>query len=191
VTAHRTYDARPYAALGAGGLRARLRDLEHERSNDQQPTPEEQLTATARAIQADITEGRLVIHEQLRDPDGTLRALASDALTGQGVLLHGEGDLRYIEGRHADTRRASDSFDYIRRDVMRHAQRRAPAPTTRRPQPRPQPERSRQLPWYLTGRSRQSAPAAPTARRGALPPTPPPAGPSRSQPLTPSSATYG
>ncbi|MFE2426864.1 hypothetical protein ACFXJ5_08935 [Streptomyces sp. NPDC059373] len=72
------------------------------------------LFAHARALTADIASGRLVLHEQLRDPEGTLRAVGTYTDTGEGVLLHGEGHLRYLETRLADTDKALDAFAYVR-----------------------------------------------------------------------------
>ncbi|MDX6350380.1 MAG: hypothetical protein QOF84_5170 [Streptomyces sp.] len=68
----------------------------------------------ARALTADIASGRLVLHEQLRDPEGTLRAVGTYTDTGEGVLLHGEGHLRYVETPLATTDKALDAFAYVR-----------------------------------------------------------------------------
>lgn len=68
----------------------------------------------ARALADDIASGRLVLHDQLRDPEGTWRAVGTYTDTGEGVLLHGEGDLRYVETRLADTDRALAAFAYVR-----------------------------------------------------------------------------
>ncbi|MFF7393201.1 hypothetical protein ACFZAE_32770 [Streptomyces scabiei] len=70
--------------------------------------------AHARALASDIASGRLVLLDQLRDPEGTLRAVGTYPATGEGVLLYGEGDLRYVESRHADTDRALAAFAYVR-----------------------------------------------------------------------------
>ncbi|MFF7262202.1 hypothetical protein ACFZCL_18215 [Streptomyces sp. NPDC008159] len=70
--------------------------------------------AHARALASDIASGRLVLLDQLRDPESTLRAVGTYRATGEGVLLYGEGDLRYVESRHADTDRALAAFAYVR-----------------------------------------------------------------------------
>ncbi|MFF4362962.1 hypothetical protein ACFY1U_35210 [Streptomyces sp. NPDC001351] len=69
---------------------------------------------SAPALDADIRAARIVVHDQVRDPDGTLRAVGTDIRTGEGVLLHGEGDLRYVETRLDSTALAFDAFSYIR-----------------------------------------------------------------------------
>lgn len=74
----------------------------------------EAVSASARALDADIRAARIVVHDQVRDPDGTLRAVGTDIRTGEGVLLHGEGDLRYVETRLDSTALAFDAFSYIR-----------------------------------------------------------------------------
>ncbi|MGW1374692.1 hypothetical protein ACWD6P_10535 [Streptomyces sp. NPDC002446] len=75
---------------------------------------EEAAYASARALDADIRAARIVVHDQVRDPDGTLRAVGTDTRTHEGVLLHGEGDLRYVETRLDNTTMAFDAFSYIR-----------------------------------------------------------------------------
>lgn len=74
----------------------------------------EEVFASARALDADIRAARIVVHDQVRDPDGTLRAVGTDTRTGEGVLLHGEGDLRYVETRLDSTALAFEAFSYIR-----------------------------------------------------------------------------
>jgi hypothetical protein len=75
---------------------------------------EEAVFTASRALAADIRATRIVAHDQVRDPDGTLRAVGTDMRTGEGVLLHGEGDLRYVEARLDSTALAFDAFSYIR-----------------------------------------------------------------------------
>ncbi|MGH4028716.1 hypothetical protein ACQB60_07245 [Actinomycetota bacterium Odt1-20B] len=70
--------------------------------------------AAARALDADIQAARIVVHDQVRDPEGTLRAVGTDMHTREGVLLHGEGRLRYVEARLATTDLAFDAFSYVR-----------------------------------------------------------------------------
>ncbi|MEV1068567.1 hypothetical protein [Streptomyces sp. NPDC050263] len=74
----------------------------------------EAVFASARTLDADIRAARIIVHDQVRDPDGTLRAVGTDLRTREGVLLHGEGDLRYVESRLDSTDLAFDAFSYIR-----------------------------------------------------------------------------
>ncbi|WP_328549838.1 hypothetical protein [Streptomyces sp. NBC_00366] len=74
----------------------------------------EEVFDSARALDADIRAARIVVHDQVRDPDGTLRAVGTDTRTGEGVLLHGEGDLLYVETRLDSTALAFEAFAYIR-----------------------------------------------------------------------------
>lgn len=69
---------------------------------------------SGQALHADIRSGRVVVHDQVRDADGTLRAVGTDLRTGEGLLLYDEGDLRYIETRLDTTDRAFEAFSYIR-----------------------------------------------------------------------------
>lgn len=83
------------------------------------PVPEalpggETVFASARALDADIRAARIVVHDQVRDPGGTLRAVGTDMRTREGVLLHGEGDLRYVDSRLDNTSLAFEAFSYIR-----------------------------------------------------------------------------
>ncbi|MER6132152.1 hypothetical protein [Streptomyces sp. NPDC001815] len=74
----------------------------------------EAVFASALTLDADIRAARIIVHDQVRDPDGTLRAVGTDLRTREGVLLHGEGDLRYVESRLDSTDLAFDAFSYIR-----------------------------------------------------------------------------
>ncbi|MFD6995097.1 hypothetical protein ACFWA5_02190 [Streptomyces mirabilis] len=111
VTSDAAYDRRPATRLhGDRGL------LDRPLNN---PVLEalggrETVFASARALDADIRAARIVVHDQVRDPDGTLRAVGTDMRTREGVLLHGEGDLRYVESRLDNTALAFDAFSYIR-----------------------------------------------------------------------------
>ncbi|MCX5555315.1 hypothetical protein [Streptomyces sp. NBC_00038] len=111
VTSDATYDLQPATRRNPGrGL------LDGPENN---PVPEvlgggEAVFAAARALDADIRAARIVVHDQVRDPDGTLRAVGTDMRTREGVLLHGEGDLRYVETRLDSTALAFDAFSYIR-----------------------------------------------------------------------------
>lgn len=66
--------------------------------------------ASARALDADIRAAQIVVHDQVRDREGTLRAVGTDVCTREGLLLRGEGDLRYVEARLEHTGRAFDAF---------------------------------------------------------------------------------
>ena len=111
VTADAMYDLKPVSRPNPG------RSLFDGQANS--PIPEflgagEAVSASARALDADIRAARIVVHDQVRDPDGTLRAVGTDTRTGEGVLLHGEGDLRYVETRLDSTALAFEAFSYIR-----------------------------------------------------------------------------
>ncbi|KUN95366.1 hypothetical protein [Streptomyces caeruleatus] len=111
VTSDAVYDLKPVHQPNPG------RGLFDGQANT--PAPEflgagEAVSASARALDADIRAARIVVHDQVRDPDGTLRAVGTDVRTGEGVLLHGEGDLRYVETRLDSTALAFDAFSYIR-----------------------------------------------------------------------------
>ncbi|WP_431949503.1 hypothetical protein [Actinacidiphila sp. bgisy167] len=111
VTSDAAYDLQPHTRLGAGrGLLDRL----EKPSGPSVSTVEEAAFASARTLDADIRAGRIVVHDQVRDPEGTLRAVGTDTRTREGVLLHGVGDLRYVETRLANTDLAFDAFSYIR-----------------------------------------------------------------------------
>ncbi|AJT68670.1 hypothetical protein T261_7068 [Streptomyces lydicus] len=71
---------------------------------------EESAFASARALDADIRAARIVVHDQARDPHGTRWAVGTDVRTREGLLLHGEGNLRYVESRLEHTGRAFDVF---------------------------------------------------------------------------------
>ncbi|MEU9155436.1 hypothetical protein AB0D59_33995 [Streptomyces sp. NPDC048417] len=111
VTSDAAYDLKPATRPDPG------RGLFEESEN--RPVAEvlgggEAVFASARALDAEIRAARIVVHDQVRDPDGTLRAVGTDTRTGEGVLLHGEGDLRYVETRLDSTALAFDAFSYIR-----------------------------------------------------------------------------
>ncbi|WP_328337021.1 hypothetical protein [Streptomyces violaceus] len=111
VTSDAAYDLKPATRLNSG--RSLLNGPENS------PVWEvlgggEAIFASARALDADIRAARIVVHDQVRDPDGTLRAVGTDMRTREGVLLHGEGDLRYVESRLDSTALVFDAFSYIR-----------------------------------------------------------------------------
>ncbi|MEU9342021.1 hypothetical protein AB0D74_12485 [Streptomyces sp. NPDC048278] len=111
VTADASYDLQPSTRLH------RDRSLHDPRESDPVPKAlgdKDVVFASARALDADIRAARIVVHDQVRDPDGTLRAVGTDMRTREGVLLHGEGDLRYVESRLDSTTLAFDAFSYIR-----------------------------------------------------------------------------
>ncbi|WP_405931502.1 hypothetical protein [Streptomyces sp. NBC_00827] len=111
VTSDAEYDLKPATRPTPG------RSLFDGPSNnpDQEGLDGQEAVFTAsHALAADIRAARIVVHDQVRDPDGTLRAVGTDMRTGEGVLLHGEGDLRYVETRLDSTALAFDAFSYIR-----------------------------------------------------------------------------
>ncbi|MFF8866010.1 hypothetical protein ACF08B_28560 [Streptomyces sp. NPDC015139] len=111
VTSDVAYDLQPRTRLGANrGLLDRL----EKPSVSTVPTVERAVVASARVLDADIKNGWIVVHDQVRDPEGALRAVGTDTRTREGVLLHGEGDHRYVETRLASTDLAFDAFSYIR-----------------------------------------------------------------------------
>ncbi|MBC2902133.1 hypothetical protein [Streptomyces cupreus] len=131
VTSDAAYDLAPVTGPIPG------RDLFDGPENNPVPQSlggEEAAFTASHALAADIRAARIVVHDQVRDPDGTLRAVGTDMRTGEGVLLHGEGDLRYIETRLDSTALAFDAFSYIRGNGRPHPtpatwQRRAQAAT--------------------------------------------------------------
>ncbi|WP_435220707.1 hypothetical protein [Streptomyces sp. Tue6028] len=111
VTSDAAYDLKPAARPSPG------QDLLDWLENS--PVPEvlgggQAVFASARALDADIRAARIVVHDQVRDPEGTLRAVGTDMRTREGVLLYGEGALRYVETRLDSTALAFDAFSYIR-----------------------------------------------------------------------------
>ncbi|MEV3853166.1 hypothetical protein AB0J38_02445 [Streptomyces sp. NPDC050095] len=110
VTSDAAYDLQPRTRLSrSSGLLDRL-----EKAPAPAPSIKESAAAPARALDADIRAGHIVVHDQVRDPEGTLRAVGTDTRTREGVLLHGEGDLRYVESRLSSTDVAFDAFSYTR-----------------------------------------------------------------------------
>ncbi|MGW3848995.1 hypothetical protein [Streptomyces fagopyri] len=111
VTSDAAYDPKPATPLhGDHGV------LDRQENN---PVPEalgggQTVFASAHVLDADIRADLIVVHDQVRDPDGTLRAVGTDMRTREGVLLHGEGDLRYVETRLDNTSLAFEAFSYIR-----------------------------------------------------------------------------
>ncbi|MCM2580263.1 hypothetical protein [Streptomyces meridianus] len=61
------------------------------------------------------------MHDQVRDPDGTLRAVSTDMRTREGALLHGEDDLPDVETRLDNAALAFDAFSYTRGNGPHHA----------------------------------------------------------------------
>lgn len=111
VTSDAAYDLKPATRLHGG------RGLLNPPENSPVPEAlgsEEAVFASARALYADIQAARIVVHDHVRDADGTLRAVGTDMRTREGVLLHGEGNLRYVETRLDSTALAFDAFSYIR-----------------------------------------------------------------------------
>lgn len=109
VTSDAAYDLKSYTRHTTDrGLQGREGNLHPE------GTGVEAAFVSARALDADIRAAWIVVHDQVRDPEGTLRAVGSDIRTREGVLLHGEGDLRYVETRLDSTALAFGAFSYIR-----------------------------------------------------------------------------
>ncbi|MCF3172607.1 hypothetical protein IPZ61_04655 [Streptomyces sioyaensis] len=107
VTSDAAYDLNPRTPLHTDrGLLSRPEN----RSAAQVPSAGEAAFASARVLDADIRAARIVVHDQVRDPEGTLRAVGTDVRTREGLLLHGEGDQRYVEARLEHTGRAFDVF---------------------------------------------------------------------------------
>ncbi|SOE32573.1 hypothetical protein [Streptomyces sp. OK228] len=111
VTSDAAYDLKPVTRIAPGGG---LLDGPEHSTAPVVLSGGEAVFASARALDADIRATRIVVHDQVRDPDGTLRAVGTDWRTREGVLLHGEGDLRYAESRLDSTDLAFDAFSYIR-----------------------------------------------------------------------------
>ncbi|MGA5631436.1 hypothetical protein [Streptomyces lydicamycinicus] len=106
VTSDAAYDLNPHTPLTAHQGLGRLEN----RSAAQVPSAGQAAFASARALDADIRAAQIVVHDQVRDREGTLRAVGTDVRTREGLLLRGEGDLRYIEARLEHTGRAFDAF---------------------------------------------------------------------------------
>lgn len=107
VTSDAAYDLNPHTQPTTN--RSLLGQLEN-RSTVMGARVGEASFASARALDADIRAARIVVHEQTRDPQGTLWAVGTDVRTREGLLLHGEGDLRYVDSRLEHTGRAFDVF---------------------------------------------------------------------------------
>ncbi|WP_329543964.1 hypothetical protein OG548_03690 [Streptomyces sp. NBC_01356] len=111
VTSDAAYDLKPTTRLhGDRGLLNRPDNSPAAESLGGEGT----VFTSARVLDADIRASRIAVHDQVRDPEGTLRAVGTDMRTCEGVLLHGEGDLRYVESRLDSTSLAFDAFSYIR-----------------------------------------------------------------------------
>ncbi|WP_435244439.1 hypothetical protein [Streptomyces sioyaensis] len=106
VTSDATYDLSPHTPLTTSQGLVRLEN----RSAAQVPSVGQAAFASARALDADIRAAQIVVHDQVRDREGTLRAVGTDVRTREGLLLRGEGDLRYVEARLEHTGHAFDVF---------------------------------------------------------------------------------
>ncbi|MFF4605986.1 hypothetical protein ACFY12_25000 [Streptomyces sp. NPDC001339] len=106
VTSDATYDINPHTPLTTSQGLGRLEN----RSAAQLPSAGQAAFASARALDADIRAAQIVVHDQVRDREGTLHAVGTDVRTREGLLLRGEGDLRYVEARLEHTGRAFDAF---------------------------------------------------------------------------------
>ncbi|MFE1174220.1 hypothetical protein [Streptomyces sp. NPDC058773] len=107
VTSAAAYDLNPHTPLTTNHS---LLDRPENRSAVGGAGVGEASFASARALDADIRAARIVVHDQARDPHGTLWAVGTDIRTREGLLIEGEGDLRYVESRLAHTGRAFDVF---------------------------------------------------------------------------------
>ncbi|MGG7569183.1 hypothetical protein [Streptomyces sirii] len=106
VTSDAAYDLNPHTPLTPHQGLGRLEN----RSAAQVPSAGQAAFASARALDADIRAAQIVVHDQVRDREGTLRAVGTDVRTREGLLIRGEGDLRYVESRLEHTGRAFDVF---------------------------------------------------------------------------------
>ncbi|MFG2862248.1 hypothetical protein [Streptomyces sioyaensis] len=106
VTADATYDINPHTPLATSQGLGRLEN----RSAAQVPSGGQAAFASAHALDADIRAAQIVVHDQVRDREGPLRAVGTDVRTREGLLLRGEGDLRYVEARLEHPGRAFDAF---------------------------------------------------------------------------------
>ncbi|WP_148588779.1 hypothetical protein [Streptomyces sp. WAC01526] len=106
VMSDAAYDLNSRPPLTNPGVLGRLEN----RSAAQVPGVGEASFSSARALDADIRAAQIVVHDQVRDREGTLRAVGTDVRTREGLLLHGEGDRRYVEARLEHTGRAFDAF---------------------------------------------------------------------------------
>ncbi|MCX5435550.1 hypothetical protein [Streptomyces sp. NBC_00063] len=113
VTSDAAYDLQPYDRLDPNRV---LSDRQEKTSAMPVSGIGEAPFASARALDADIRADQIVVHDQVRDPEGTVRAVGTDARTSEGALLPREGDLRYIETRPAGTDLAFDAFSCVRDD---------------------------------------------------------------------------
>ncbi|GGX14536.1 hypothetical protein [Streptomyces noursei] len=106
VASDAAYDLHPHTPLTTSQDPGRV----EKRSAAQGPSVGEAAFASARALDADMRAAQIVVHDQVRDREGTLRAVGTDVRTREGLLLSGEGDLRYVESRLEHTGRAFDAF---------------------------------------------------------------------------------
>jgi hypothetical protein len=90
---------------------------------------------------------RIVVRDQERDPDGTLRAVSTDMRTREGALLHGEGDMQFVETRLDNTSLAFDAFSCIHGAgvPIRHRRPCHGGLTSQSPTARPSPPSSRHV----------------------------------------------
>ncbi|MFC9677879.1 hypothetical protein [Streptomyces sp. NPDC056949] len=70
----------------------------------------EEAAVASAPFDADIRADRIIVHDQVRDSEGTLGAMGTETRTNEGVPLHGEGDLQYVEPLQVRTDLASDAF---------------------------------------------------------------------------------
>ncbi|MFG3120344.1 hypothetical protein ACGF4C_39055 [Streptomyces sp. NPDC048197] len=106
VTPDAAYNLNPHTPLTTTQSLGRLEN----RSATNVPSDVQTAFTSARALDADIRAAQIVVHDQVRDHEGTLREVGTDVRTREGLLLREEGDLRYVEARLDHTGRAFDAF---------------------------------------------------------------------------------
>ncbi|WP_326777055.1 hypothetical protein [Streptomyces sp. NBC_01445] len=135
VTSDAAYDLQPYTRLSPSRGPT---DLPEKPPIMPVSGIQEAAVASARPLDADIRADRIIVHDQVRDPEGILRAMGTETRTNEGVPLPGEGDLQYVETLQVRTDLAFDAFSYVRDSgwpdpVSTMQQRRAQAATALSP----------------------------------------------------------
>ncbi|MFD7204388.1 hypothetical protein [Streptomyces sp. NPDC059893] len=111
VSSDIAYDREPYSRSDwTRGLSDRQEDLSAMPASGIGEAP----FASAHALDGDIRTDQVTVHDHVRDPEGTLRAAGTSTRTSEGVLLHGEADVRNVETRPGSTDLACDAFSYVR-----------------------------------------------------------------------------
>ncbi|MFC9534887.1 hypothetical protein ACFT38_30775 [Streptomyces sp. NPDC056975] len=111
VTSDAAYDLQPYTRLSPsrgltdGPKKPRIMPVSGV---------EEAAVASARPLDANIRADRIIVHNQVRDPEGTPPATGTDTRTNEGIPLHGEGDLQYVENSQVRTDLATYAISSVR-----------------------------------------------------------------------------